>query len=130
MFSLTTVIILNANGVVLLWPKVNCFHSDPNPSHRSFSSVTKYSALSFCSEYSSYGCCTAEEDALLEQKFTTVSYRFYYTLGGCGEHLKTALCLRCNPYAAHLFEAEGRWRHYAFPGFCNDTCHRFIRDCR
>ena len=87
-------------------------------------------ALSFCSEYSAYGCCTSEEDSALEQRFTTVSHRFYYSLGNCGEHLKTALCLRCNPYAAHLFEAEGRSRHYAFPGFCNTTCHQFIQDCR
>ena len=46
------------------------------------------------------------------------------------EFWKNVSCLRCSPYAAHLFDAEGfRSATRSFPGLCTQYCRQLYEAC-
>ena len=89
--------------------------------------------LRFCSQYSAFGCCTATKDSQIEQTFRAVQAKFrLQSRPTCKRLLKEVLCLRCDPYAAHIFEAEGNTKfdiNQATPGMCTHFCVQFYNEC-
>lgn len=92
------------------------------------------SGLSFCSQnLSEYGCCTPNRDRGISNEYQKLSTRFSLdNRPKCANLVKTVLCLECNRYAAHIFEAEGNDNFdstTAAPGLCSDFCKNFYHEC-
>jgi len=47
----------------------------------------------------------------------------------CKSTLKEVLCLSCQPYAAHVFDAETTMNARNFPGLCTDYCTTLHSQC-
>lgn len=89
--------------------------------------------LQFCSHYSSFGCCTSKKDSGIAEKFNQLKNRFnLQSRPVCEQMLKEIMCLECDPYAAHVFEAEGNIDFdvkKATPGLCPSYCSDFYSNC-
>lgn len=84
--------------------------------------------LSFCSQYSEFGCCHPDQDAELELKY--VSLRVHLTDSSCHGMLKELLCQQCSPYAIHIYDAEvSGVVNRTFPGICQQYCHNLMDTC-
>lgn len=98
--------------------------------------------LSFCSDYSRFGCCDRKRDLAIKERHASILDQMNLhqgsnvsgsgkTLRGiCGHLLKDILCLECSPYAAHVFDAETTGIRRPFPGLCRHYSLRFFRLCR
>lgn len=122
-------IFLRAVLVVVLWSLVES-HPQCLDYRAPFQSNGQ---LRFCSQYSAFGCCTTTKDSQIQQTFRKVQAKFrLQTRPRCKRLLKEVLCLTCDPYAAHIFEAEGNTKfdiNKATPGLCNNFCLRFYKEC-
>ncbi|XP_015675819.1 HHIP-like protein 1 [Protobothrops mucrosquamatus] len=88
--------------------------------------------LTFCVQYSNFGCCDAGRDAVLLERYYRISERFdQATYTACASHLQNLLCQECSPYAAHLYDAEDpSTPERTVPGLCQDYCIQVWQDCR
>nr|XP_015196415.1 PREDICTED: HHIP-like protein 1 [Lepisosteus oculatus] len=88
--------------------------------------------LTFCKEYSEFGCCDLERDTRISGRYYEIMD--YFDFSGfiiCGKYIRSILCQECSPYAAHLFDAEDAntpMRELA--GLCGDYCTEFWLQCR
>jgi len=118
-------------GVVVSHPQ--CL--DYTPPHRPTSSTVR-----FCDEYSQYTCCTAAADQQLKHTYHQLRWknkRRWRIPSRCYTTLKEIMCLKCHPYAAHVFDAEvpDRSKVYQksnvnFPGLCQSYCKREYQSCK
>lgn len=109
--------------------------------------------LQLCSIYTRYTCCTSGNDTDLSKKYhdlfdafhqanfkgrqRTILLRIsarnliFFVFAECSRYVRDILCSRCDPYAAHVFEAENRpGNPLQFPGLCHDYCEQFFTHCR
>uniref|UniRef100_A0A8D0GLD8 Soluble scavenger receptor cysteine-rich domain-containing protein SSC5D n=1 Tax=Sphenodon punctatus TaxID=8508 RepID=A0A8D0GLD8_SPHPU len=88
--------------------------------------------LTFCIQYSGFGCCDAERDrALLERYYRVSGHLDQAAYAACASHLQDLLCQECSPYAAHLFDAEDPSTPVrTVPGLCQDYCVQVWQHCR
>lgn len=86
--------------------------------------------LQMCSKYNSFSCCDQSADAELLKEFTALaSLLDVRESGQCLDYLQELMCLRCSPYAAHVFDSEMR-EERTFPGLCAPYCHQLFDTCR
>ncbi|XP_053138887.1 HHIP-like protein 1 isoform X2 [Hemicordylus capensis] len=88
--------------------------------------------LAFCVQYSDFGCCDAERDsALLERYYSVSGHLDQAAYAACASHLQDLLCQECSPYAAHLYDAEDpSTPERTVPGLCPDYCVQVWQKCR
>ncbi|XP_069117744.1 HHIP-like protein 2 isoform X2 [Argopecten irradians] len=88
------------------------------------------SALTFCPKYPTFGCCTADDDRQLMSDYGDIRNNVPSALWReCGGYLREFMCLKCSPYAAHIFDAEDSMVPRPFPGLCNGYCKKFHAKC-
>ena len=87
--------------------------------------------IEFCKEYAEFGCCNQDDDNAIRKKHFQVLFELENRLGvvGCREKLRRVLCLQCNPYAAHVYDAEATLTQRPFPGLCKSYCEDFYDTC-
>ncbi|XP_032221702.1 HHIP-like protein 2 isoform X2 [Nematostella vectensis] len=89
--------------------------------------------LAFCSQYNAFGCCTRGQDSKISRRYQNLVTKFkLHARVKCAKLLAQVLCLECDPYAAHIFEAEGNSRFdikTATPGLCHEFCLDFHNSC-
>lgn len=88
-------------------------------------------SLSFCGNYTDFGCCTASDDASLLQEYLVAQQRTTSSSewARCQSYVQELLCQQCSPYAAHIFDAERTMRARTFPGLCTSYCLDFFQAC-
>ncbi|KAJ4760548.1 HIPL1 protein [Rhynchospora pubera] len=69
------------------------------------------SSLAFCG-YSDKACCSAADDLVIQNQFTTMNI----SDAACADVMKSILCAQCNPYA---FELYSKSKNY--PVLCNNN---------
>lgn len=88
-------------------------------------------SLGFCPQYSSFGCCTTVDDSDLKKNFNAIKPLIPRSKWNkCKKDVHDLLCLKCSPYAAHVFDAEGSLTDRGFPGLCNTFCQTFFSQCK
>ncbi|KAJ8041500.1 HHIP-like protein 2 [Holothuria leucospilota] len=88
--------------------------------------------LQYCSQYREFGCCVAERDVELENLSRSILDNVPENVRqNCDRFVKDILCQECSPYAAHVFNMEGRSRAdwSDFPGLCSEYCVNFHQTC-
>ncbi|XP_073455088.1 HHIP-like protein 1 [Aquarana catesbeiana] len=88
--------------------------------------------LTFCTTYSTFGCCDTAHDRAIADKFRYIT-EFLDNTGvtACGEYIRNILCQECSPYAAHLYDAEdANTPLRELPGLCGNYCTEFWFRCR
>lgn len=106
---------------------------------------TPQDPLEFCTEYDRYTCCTSDDDKELRRvydeitstsgnNFTNNDSNNGTSLKECNHVIKDLLCLRCHPYAAHVFDAEVSYANKTFkksdvnfPGLCFRYCYEKMK---
>ncbi|KAM5145613.1 HHIP-like protein 1 [Mantella aurantiaca] len=88
--------------------------------------------LTFCTTYSSFGCCDIAQDRAIADKFRYITDFLDHTgVNACGEYIRNILCQECSPYAAHLYDAEdANTPLRELPGLCGNYCTEFWFRCR
>ncbi|CAI9533758.1 unnamed protein product [Staurois parvus] len=88
--------------------------------------------LTFCTAYSSFGCCDSVQDRAIADKFRYITEFLDNTgITACGEYIRNILCQECSPYAAHLYDAEdANTPLRELPGLCGNYCTEFWFQCR
>ncbi|XP_070260919.1 HHIP-like protein 1 [Myotis yumanensis] len=88
--------------------------------------------LSFCAQYSAFGCCAPERDAALGRRFWALAARVDAGVwSACAGYALDLLCQECSPYAAHLYDAEDPSTPLrTLPGLCEDYCLDMWQTCR
>ncbi|KAK6487720.1 HHIP-like protein 1 isoform X1 [Huso huso] len=88
--------------------------------------------LTFCTEYSQFGCCDSEQEQLIMRRYYLVMDFFDYSgYVACGKYIRSILCQECSPYAAHLYDAEdANTPMRKLPGLCGEYCTDFWHRCR
>uniref|UniRef100_G1P7A4 HHIP like 1 n=1 Tax=Myotis lucifugus TaxID=59463 RepID=G1P7A4_MYOLU len=88
--------------------------------------------LSFCAQYSAFGCCAPERDAALGRRFWALAARVDAGVwAACAGYALDLLCQECSPYAAHLYDAEDPSTPLrTLPGLCEDYCLDMWQTCR
>ncbi|MGH0151916.1 UNVERIFIED_CONTAM: hypothetical protein FKN15_020723 [Acipenser sinensis] len=88
--------------------------------------------LTFCTEYSQFGCCDSEQEQLIMRRYYRVMDFFDYSgYVACGKYIQSILCQECCPYAAHLYDAEdANTPMRELPGLCGGYCTDFWHRCR
>lgn len=92
------------------------------------------SSPNYCSFYNDFTCCSSSQDsnvaALASNPNVSTAIASSQDPDLCMEYWKNVSCLRCSPYAAHLFDAEGYDRSLrTFPGICSQYCGQLYRAC-
>ncbi|XP_043923297.1 HHIP-like protein 1 [Protopterus annectens] len=88
--------------------------------------------LSFCTDYSAFGCCDSHIDKLIARRFYYImDYFDQSAVRICGKYIKNIICQECSPYAAHLYDAEdANTPMRQLPGLCGNYCTEFWTQCR
>ncbi|XP_012942641.1 HHIP-like protein 1 [Aplysia californica] len=88
-------------------------------------------ALTFCSQYSEFGCCGPHNDEDLAKEYDYIKSRATDSdWDKCNGYVKQLLCQKCSPYAAHIYDAEGTAKARTFPGLCEEFCENYYEQCR
>ena len=119
--------------MVMLWITISCIHSClGHPQCLDFRPPFQpQEGLKFCKEYSDYGCCTAADDRVLEERHRALLAAQPANSGpACNGTLQQVLCLQCSPYAAHVFDSEVNGVAAPIPGLCTSFCGTFYDSCR
>ncbi|XP_070569880.1 HHIP-like protein 2 isoform X2 [Ptychodera flava] len=85
--------------------------------------------LSFCRDYSDFGCCTTARDSELESDYQQIIAQISALSVACKNYTREILCTECSPYAAHIFGAEETSFIASFPGLCTSYCLDFAQEC-
>ncbi|KAF6024225.1 HHIPL1 [Bugula neritina] len=85
------------------------------------------SPLQFCTEYQGNGCCTVGQEAEIESRVRNITHSVYSET--CKEYIKTILCQKCSPYAAHLYSYEETGIASPLPGLCTLFCSEVFNSC-
>ena len=87
--------------------------------------------MSYCAEYKDFGCCTRRGDRLANTATTIALNKLTSSQDKqvCEDFLKNISCLTCSPYAAHIFDTEGRNMKREFPQLCRSHCVEVYTKC-
>ncbi|XP_070578937.1 HHIP-like protein 2 [Ptychodera flava] len=85
--------------------------------------------LSFCWEYSDFGCCTTSRDSELKAEFEKVTQQINSLSNNCKNYIREIMCQECSPYASHIFDAETTQKQTSLPGLCKSFCVEFAQQC-
>ncbi|XP_078393078.1 HHIP-like protein 1 [Cetorhinus maximus] len=88
--------------------------------------------LSFCTMYSTFGCCDTRMDSKIAGRYQHI-LGFFHQSGAsiCAKYIQELLCQKCSPFAAHLYDAEdANTPVRLLPGLCADYCTDFWKYCR
>ena len=89
------------------------------------------SSLSFCKEYTDFGCCVAgDAEKIGERVEAELAELAEPQRQLCESYLRNVSCLPCSPYAAHIFETEGGGQPRSFPELCGNYCRESYINCR
>ena len=88
----------------------------------------------FCSRYSTFGCCTSQNETVLVKRYTDIIQhltpkQLFWGEAKCQNIVEDILCLRCSPYASHMFNVDSTMEQITFPGLCRSFCADFVRLC-
>jgi len=89
--------------------------------------------ITYCQEYRDFGCCTQELEERAQDRvefvrnFTQLPSSRPYEQ--CESYLRNMSCLRCSPYAAHIFETESGDAARPFPTLCRSYCEEAFQKC-
>uniref|UniRef100_A0A914VAF0 HHIP-like protein 1 n=1 Tax=Plectus sambesii TaxID=2011161 RepID=A0A914VAF0_9BILA len=85
----------------------------------------------FCKEYDEYTCCSTDEVHKLEEKYASVMRKATnQQRAECADFVRNIVCAECDPYAAHIFDAETHPdRPLKFPGLCRSYCNDLVAKC-
>nr|XP_022332698.1 HHIP-like protein 2 isoform X2 [Crassostrea virginica] len=121
-FFMKTIVIFMAHVAILeAHPQCLDFRPPFNPEN----------PLQFCTEYSSFGCCTNQDDLDARDEYNRIMRQLSdVDMFACEKYVKELVCQKCSPYAAHIYDAEGTLMSRPFPGLCNNYCRDFYRQCR
>uniref|UniRef100_UPI00398EC8B9 HHIP-like protein 1 isoform X2 n=1 Tax=Pristiophorus japonicus TaxID=55135 RepID=UPI00398EC8B9 len=88
--------------------------------------------LTFCTTYSSFGCCDAPRDAAIARKYRHILSYFHHSgIAVCAQYVRQLLCQQCSPFAAHLYDAEdANTPVRQVPGLCAGYCAEYWKRCR
>ncbi|XP_041351627.1 HHIP-like protein 1 isoform X2 [Gigantopelta aegis] len=87
--------------------------------------------LTFCPQYSLFGCCNSDGDTRLRSEYYTIrSLVDVETWTRCHGYVRELLCQQCSPYAAHIFDAEAKPQARTFPGLCETYAKEFHNSCK
>ena len=104
------------------WSHPQCLDSQPPFSE---------SGISYCKEYSDFGCCVvANETSAREKVEAQLADLSESQRELCEIYLRNISCLPCSPYAAHIYETEGGGEPRAFPELCGSYCRESYVNCR
>ena len=86
--------------------------------------------VSYCTEYSEYGCCERREDRYAQRRAT---FALQYHLNDqerelCSDFVRNVSCLSCSPYAGRIFDSANGGRE--FPRLCRGYCIEAYSKCR
>ena len=107
------------------------FPSSPHPQCLDFQPPFQENSLSYCTEYSDFGCCVADGDEAARERVRGASANVSEAERQlCASYLKNISCVTCSPYVAHIYETEGGGEPQAFPELCGSYCVEAYRSCR
>jgi len=107
--------------------------SSPHPQCLDFQPPFEDDRITYCDEYKDFGCCTHQLDWDVLERVESV-YNLTQLPPGrsyedCKPYLHNVSCLRCSPYAAHIFEAEESGIEKQFPILCRSYCEEAFQKC-
>lgn len=116
------VVFLILNGCYIAWSHPQCLDYKPP--------FQPESKLSFCSNYSTFSCCTPNDDLRVSVEYDRIVSSVGNNLRTkCSSVIKELLCQKCSPYAAHIYDAETTFKPRDFPGLCKPYCRNFYDSC-
>ena len=88
-------------------------------------------AMSYCTEYQDFGCCTRRYDrrANLDTFLSLDKLSSSQDKQMCEEYIKNISCLSCSPYSAHIYDTEGGSEKRVFPTLCRSYCVEAYSKC-
>nr|XP_039248973.1 HHIP-like protein 2 isoform X1 [Styela clava] len=87
-------------------------------------------SLEFCKEYENFGCCDANDDSQILTEYKSIfSNMTLVRFASCAIYLRSLLCQKCSPYAAHIYDAEDGPQAKTFPGLCKPYCTNLMKKC-
>ena len=101
----------------------------PHPQCLNFQPPFESSNLLQCEEYQDFGCCIRDSqlerrvDRLLQLRLSTEQQE------ACDPFMRNVSCLKCSPYAAHIYESEGGSDPRVFPLLCRSYCEEAFQVC-
>lgn len=112
-------------SVLVLLPHI----AAPHPQCLDFQPPFESSEVDYCREYRDFGCCLRDRklsrrvDRLLKLRLEEAQQEL------CEPYLRNVSCLQCNPYSAHIYEAEGGSEPREFPLLCRSYCEEAFQVC-
>lgn len=87
--------------------------------------------LAYCSEYSTFGCCSASADASVQTSVSNLQAEIAKTSNParCQAFVKEISCARCSPYASHIYSAETTGTATRIAGLCENYCLEAVAAC-
>ncbi len=101
----------------------------PHPQCLDYQPPFESNEVTYCSEYQDFGCCLRDRRVqrrggrLLELRLSEEQKKL------CEPYLRNVSCLECNPYAAHIYEAEDGSEPRVFPLLCRSYCEEAFQVC-
>ena len=108
--------------VVILLP-----FSAPHPQCLDFQPPFEDDRVTYCQEYTDFGCCTRELDQRAQDRVEFVRKSMVVIYGE--PYLLNVSCLKCSPYAAHIFDTEDSGVERRFPILCRSYCEEASQKC-
>ena len=107
--------------------------SAPHPQCLDFQPPFEDNRVTYCQEYRDFGCCTRELDRSAQDRVEFVHNLTQLPLDRsyeqCEPYLRNVSCLKCSPYAAHIFETEDGSAERRFPTLCRSYCEEAFQKC-
>ena len=114
--------------VVILLP-----FSAPHPQCLDFQPPFEDDRVTYCQEYTDFGCCTRELDRNAQDRVEFVRNLMQLPPSRpyeqCEPYLRNVSCLKCSPYAAHIFNTEDGGVERRFPILCRRYCEEAFQKC-
>ena len=107
--------------------------SSPHPQCLDFQPPFEDDRITYCDEYEDFGCCSRGRDRRVQKRVEFIRdlmrlppERSYEE---CEPYLRNVSCLRCSPYAAHIFDTENGGMARRFPTLCRSYCEEAFQKC-
>ena len=101
--------------------------SAPHPQCLDFQPPFEDDRVTYCQEYTDFGCCTRELDQRAQDRVEFVRKSMVVIYGE--PYLLNVSCLKCSPYAAHIFDTEDSGVERRFPILCRSYCEEASQKC-
>ena len=107
--------------------------SAPHPQCLDFQPPFEDNQITYCQEYRDFGCCTREIEQRVQDTVEFVGNLIQFPpdrpYEQCEPYLRNVSCLKCSPYAAHIFETEDGSVERRFPTLCRSYCEEAFQKC-